>query len=160
VGIFGQRCAGVRRSISTLGCFLMTMHEAIQRPSRLQAKSGGVITSGTISGILRTSHRLTVARPSQSFVAVSPRSLALTNVRAQVCQATLTGLAKYLPIVPARKVVYWSAHCKTIVAFAEHGHSSQTQHPNRSFERTHTGGGRVQVFLGQRTPVCAAQFRR
>jgi len=31
---------------------------------------------------------------------------------------------------------------------------------NRSFERTHTGGADLRVFLGCGTPVCAAQFRR
>ena len=145
---------------STLGRILPIMHEAIQRPSELQAKGDAFVSSAAIRGILKTSPRVKVARRYQSFVAGSRRSLTRTNVHGRNCQATPTGRDKQLSIVPAGEAVDWSTHCKTIVAFTERGRASQTQHPNRSFERTHTGGARVWVIAIRGAPVCAAQFRR
>ena len=150
MGILRLRHAGVRRSISTLGRILPIMHEAIQRPSELQAKGDAFVSSAAIRGILKTSPRVKVARRYQSFVAGSRRSLTRTNVHGRNCQATPTGRDKQLSIVPAGEAVDWSTHCKTIIAFTERGRSSQTQRPNRSFERTHTGGARMRVFSGQR----------
>ena len=150
----------MRRSISTLGCYLPIMHEAFRRSSKLQAKGGAVVSSSSISQCLRPSHRVKVARPCQSFVGGSRGSLAFPTARARNSRATLDVPDKQSPPVPAGKLVDRSTQGKDIVAFTERGRSSQTQHPNRSFERTHTGGTRMQVFLGQRMPVCAAQFRR
>jgi len=150
----------VRRSISTLGRFLIIMHEAFQGFSKLEAKGGAVVTSPSIGRCSRTSHRIKVARPWESFVEGLSGSLPFPNARARKDRATRNVPGKHLPLVPAGKLVDQSAQGKNILAFTGRGRSSRTQHPNRSFERTHTGGARVQVFLSQGTPVCAAQFRR
>ena len=130
----------MRRSISTLGRYLPIMHEVNQRSSKLQVKGGDVIASATVSGTLSMSHRVKVARPSPSFVAGSRRSLVRTKDRAGIGRVTQSACAAHFRFEPAGNPVDWPTHGKNIVAFTERGHSSQMQHPNQSFERTHTGG--------------------